>query len=174
MNKKIWFAAGVAGMLLGNPAADTKAEININIGLGGHPPFALSTRPEFILLPNFGFAVAVGSGHDIIFYENNYYAFQNGIWYGSRDYRGTWDVVHESRLPYEIRRHRWQEIRMARDVEYRRHDRRYDGRYDWKNNRGQRPDGNNRDRDNRGQREDNRNRNNQGNDNRRDEGGRRN
>jgi hypothetical protein len=195
MNKKLWLVAGITGVLLGNTATDAKAEISIRIGLGGHAqeraPFVLDTRPRFIVLPDMGFSVAVGSPYDIIFYGNSYYAFQNGIWYGSGDYRGPWVVVHESRLPYGIRRYRWEEIRRSRDIEYRRHDRRYDGRYDWRDNRRQRFEGNNRDNDNRidrfdnrdnnnrdynpgDHRNDNQNRGNSGNDNRRDEDGRRN
>ncbi len=191
MYKKIGFALIIAGAMLGHPATDAKAEISIHIGLGGsapqRAPFVIDTRPRFVVLPDMGFAVAVGSPYDIIFFGNSYYAFQNGIWYGSDDYRGPWVIVHESRLPYGIRQHRWEEIRRSRDIEYRRQDRRYDGRYDWRDNRRQRFDGHNGDNgnrderfDNRGnnnsrdQRNDNQNQRNNGNDNRRDEGGRRN
>ncbi len=196
MSKKLWLAAGIAGALLGSPATDAKAEVSIHIGLGERAPerapFVFDMRPRFVLLPDMGFSVAVGSPYDIIFFGNSYYVFHNGIWYGSGDYRGPWMVVHESRLPYGIRRHRWEEIRRSRDVEYRRHDRRYDGRYDWKDNRGKRFEGHERDngkrsdrfdnkdeRDNRpndnprDQRNDNQNQRNQGNDNRRGERGRR-
>ncbi len=195
MKKKLWLLAGITGVLLGNPVTDSKAEVSIHIGLGGRAPerapFLLDTRPSFVILPDMGFSVAVGSPYDIIFFGNHYYAFHNGIWYGSGDYRGPWVAVHESRLPYGIRRHRWEEIRRSRDVEYRRNDRRYDGRYDWKDKKRPRFDANNRDNDNRIDRFDNRgnkirednpgdrrndnpNRRNSGNDNRRDEAGRRN
>jgi len=195
MNKKLWLLAGITGVLLGNPATDAKAEVSIHIGLGGHAPerapFMLDTRPSFVILPDMGFSVAVGSPYDIIFFGNYYYAFHGGVWYGSGDYRGPWVVVHESRLPYGVRRHRWEDIRRSRDVEYRRNDRRYDGRYDWKEKKPKRVESNNRDNDNRIDRFDNRsnksrdnnpgdrrndkpNQGNSGNDNRRDEGGRRN
>jgi len=149
-------------MLLASPAADARAEINITFGGGERRPFVFETRPQFVLVPNFGFSVIVGSQHDVILYDNYYYAFQNGIWYGAGDYRGPWIIVQESRLPSRIRMHRWDEIRRMRDVEYRRHDRRYDGRYDWRDNRRERSDGERRDngRDNRG-------------DDRRNDGGRR-
>ncbi|MEI8102933.1 MAG: hypothetical protein WCG61_05325 [Chlorobium sp.] len=189
MSKKLWLAAGIAGTLLGHPSTDAKAEVSIHIGLGERTPerapFVFDMRPRFIPLPDMGFAVAVGTPYDIIFFGNSYYAFHNGIWYGSGDYRGPWIVVHESRLPSGIRRYRWEEIRRSRDVEYRRHDRRYDGRYDWKDNRRQRLEGNERDngnRDERGnrssdnardQRNDNQNQRNPGSENRRGEGGRR-
>ncbi len=107
--KTIWIAAGITGMLLGNPACDAKAELNIRIG----------ARPEFIQLRNLGFSVAVGSPYDIVYYGNLYYLNQNGLWYRSSDYRGPWMSVRESQLPPSIRRHRLDDIRRFRDTEYR-------------------------------------------------------
>lgn len=191
MHKKIGLALLITGALLGHPDTDARAEVSIHIGLGvpQHALFVLDTRPRFVPLPDMGFSVSAGSPYDIIFYGNTYYAFQNGIWYGSGDYRGPWVVLHETRLPAGIRRYRWEEIRRSRDVEYRRHDRRYDGRYDWRDNRHQRVDAYNRDNGNRIDRFDNPGNNRDNNsgdrpndnsvrrnqtDNRREEGGRRN
>ncbi len=143
MTKKLWLIAGIAGALLGNPAAEAMAELSIHIGVGHPappPPMVIESRPRFMPLPDMGFAMAVDSPYDIIFFGNAYYTFQNGIWYGSGDYRGPWVVVRDGRLPYAIGRHRWVDIRRSRDVEYRRHDFRYDGRYDWNDHRRQRAD----------------------------------
>ncbi len=145
MKKNIWLAAGVAAMLLGAPSANAGAEVNIRLGGGRPPSFVLDTRPNFVALPGFGFSVSVGSPYDIVYYGNRYYLFQDGMWYRSSQYRGPWVVVRDGNLPYNIRRHRWEDIRSRRDIEYRRHDNR--------NNRNQRFNDN---RDERGQFRDNR------------------
>jgi hypothetical protein len=109
MKKTIWIAVGIAGMLLGNPAGDAKAELNVRIG----------SRPEFVELRDLGFSVAVGSPYDIVYYGNLYYLNQNGLWYRSSDYRGPWMNVRENQLPPTIRIHRLDDIRRFRDTEYR-------------------------------------------------------
>ncbi|MEI7933939.1 MAG: hypothetical protein WCH30_02640 [Chlorobiaceae bacterium] len=141
MKKSIWLAAGIAGMLLGNPAADARAEVSIHIGGREKPSFFLSTRPDFISLSDFGFSISVGSPYDIILYRDLYYINQNGIWYCSSNYRGPWAIVRENRLPTRIKSRRWEDIRRTRDIEYRRHNDRFDRNRD---NRVQRFDDNNR------------------------------
>ncbi|MEI8032491.1 MAG: hypothetical protein WCH05_04005 [Chlorobiaceae bacterium] len=131
MNKQIWLAAGICGMLLCNPNGDSKAEINVrvgdlHIGVGERgPSFVIETRPTFIYLQDMGFSVAVGSPYDMLYYGDLYYIYRDGYWYSSSYFRGPWIIVREDRLPRNIRRHRWDEIRRYRDVEYRKHDRRY-------------------------------------------------
>ncbi len=121
MKKQIWLAAGIAGMLLGSPAA--QAEVNVRIGGGDRPPsFVLDRRPNFLIIPNLGFSVSIGSSQDIISYGDRYYINHNGRWYVAYNYRGPWILVREGRLPREIRRYRWDDIRNFRDVEYRRHE----------------------------------------------------
>jgi len=131
MDRKIWLAAGIAGMLLGTPTADARAEVNIRIGGGGdRPHFVMHRRPDFIYLPDIGFSVSRGAPYDILYYGDRYYLFNNGSWYRSSDYRGPWIIVSYSHLPSRIRRHHWDDIRRYRDNEYRRHDRRFDRRFD--------------------------------------------
>ena len=128
MKKQIWLAAGIAGMLIGSPTA--QAEINVRIGeRGDRPPsYIHETRPNFINLSNFGFSVSIGSPQDIISCDGRYYLNHNGRWFVSDNFRGPWILVRDGRLPYQIRRHRWEEIRNYRDVEYR--------RFEGRNNRG--------------------------------------
>ncbi len=130
MKKQIWLAAGIAGMLLGSPAAN--AEVNVRIGeRGDRPPsFVFDNRTNFINVPNLGFSVSVGSPQDIVRCDGRYYVNHNGRWYVSNNFRGPWILVREGRLPYQIRRHRWEEIRSSRDAEYRR----YEGRDNRNNN----------------------------------------
>ena len=141
MKKYIWLAAGITGMLLGNPSSDAQAEVSIRIGGGRPPSFILDTRPSFIELPGMGFSVSIGSPYDILYYGNMYYIIQDGVWYRSAYYRGPWIVVSERNLPYKIRRHRWDDIRRTRDVEYR--------KYEYRDNRDRRDNRDYRDNDNR-------------------------
>ena len=136
MNKNIWLTAGLAGMLLGNPTADTRAEISVQISTGSRPSFVINSAPSFVYLRTQGFSVSVGSPYDIIYYRNYYYIINNGNWYRSSNYHGPWMVILNKRLPYQIRRHRFEDIRKYRDVEAR--------RSDHENNRYQRNDDNRR------------------------------
>jgi len=130
MRKTVWIAAGIAGMFLGNPVADARAEVGIRIGdvrvgVGDRPHFVIDSRPSFVYLQDQGFAVSVGSPYDIVYYGDLYYLYRDGSWYRSAHYRGPWDYVRERNIPYRIRRHRWDDLRRYRDIEYRRHDRTY-------------------------------------------------
>jgi len=113
----------------------------------GGPSIVISSHPDFIYLTDQGFSISVGSPYDIISYDNLYYLYQDGGWYRSPDYRGPWVYIKESRLPDRIRRHRIEDIRRYRDVEYRRHDNRNNmdqRRNDNRNNMDQRRDDNRR------------------------------
>ena len=130
MKKQIWMAAGIAGMLLGSPVA--QAEVNVRISERGDRPFSNvhDSRPNFINLPNFGFSVSIGGPNDIVNCDGRYYVNHNGRWFVSDYFRGPWILVRDGRLPRQIRRHRWEEIRSFRDAEYRR----YEGRNNHDNN----------------------------------------
>ncbi len=125
MRKTILVAVGIAGMVLGNPLSDAQARSGIPVVFGYRPSFVITTRPSFIYLQDQGFSVSYGSPYDIIFYGDIYYLYNNGIWYRSSYYRGPWIVVREHTIPYNLRRHDWNDIRRYRDIEYRRHDRGY-------------------------------------------------
>ncbi len=121
MKKQIWLAVGIAGMLLGSPAA--QAEVNVRIGGGDRAPsFMFDRQPNFINVPNLGFSVSVGGPQDVIRFGDRYYVNHNGRWYIASSFRGPWILVREGRLPRQIGRHRWDDIRNFRDVEYRRHE----------------------------------------------------
>jgi flagellar biosynthesis GTPase FlhF len=122
VKKHIWLVAGITGMLFGIPHADAKAAVNININTGSRPSFLINSPPSFIYLRTQGFSVSVGSPYDIVYYGKRYYIYHNGHWYRSYYYRGPWVLILDSGLPYQIRRHRWDDIRRYRDIEYRRSD----------------------------------------------------
>ncbi|TLU51512.1 MAG: hypothetical protein FDX12_05790, partial [Chlorobium sp.] len=130
MKKNIWLVAGIAGMLLGLSSNDSQAEFRIRLGdihidAGERPAFVIDTRPNFIYLEDQGFSVSIDSPYDIIYYGDLYYLYRDGNWYRSSEYRGPWIIIQEYDLPYQIRRHRWEDINRYRDNEYGRHDRRY-------------------------------------------------
>jgi hypothetical protein len=122
MKKNIWLAAGITGMLLGTPPSDAKAAVSINISSESRPSFIINSPPSFIYLRTQGFSVSVGSPYDIVYYGDMYYLYHNGYWYRSYYYRGPWTIILSTKLPYQIRRHRWEDIRRYRDVEFRRPD----------------------------------------------------
>ncbi len=133
MKKNIWLAAGIAGMLFANCPVVAQAEVDVRIGIGdrgrgdrhrGGLDFVIDSRPDFIYLPERGFHVSVGGPYDVIYYGDRYYLYRGGSWYLSRNYRGPWILVMDYDLPYRLRRHRT-DIWRYRDMEYRRHDRRY-------------------------------------------------
>lgn len=135
MKKTIWLALGVAGMLLGNPATDVQAEVNVQVSTRNRPSFVIDRRPSFINLRTQGFSVSVGSPYDIIYYGNRYYIYQDGSWYRSWNYRGPWSYIRSNRLPSRIRRHNIGDIRRYRDSESRRHNDMNDRRRNDDNNR---------------------------------------
>jgi hypothetical protein len=120
MKNNIWLTLGFTGMLLSNPYANAKAELNIRVG--SRPSFIMERRPDFVELRDFGFSVSAGSPYDIVYYNNFYYLNHGGFWYRSSDYQGPWMSVRTSLLPSKIRRHRFEDIRRYRDSEYRVHE----------------------------------------------------
>lgn len=129
MKKSICLAAAICGMSFFSLTANAQDELAMS-NRRGSTSIVISSRPNFIDLPDQGFSISVGSPYDIISYDNRYYLYQNGGWYNSSDYRGPWVNIQENRLPDRIRRHRIEDIRRYRDVEYRRHDNR-----DYRDNR---------------------------------------
>jgi hypothetical protein len=135
MKKYIGMSAVIAGMLLGVPSVNAPAAVSV-YSSGSGITFDINSEPGFVYLRNQGFSVSVGSPYDIIYYGNSYYLYHAGRWYRSYSYRGPWFLIKTARIPLRIRRHRWEDIRRYRDLEYR--------RSDWRNNRYQRNDDNRR------------------------------
>jgi len=135
MKKRIWLVAGIAGILLGNLTTASQAEARYYRewrrpywgwggpywGWGGLS-FVIDTRPNFVVLPDYGFSVAVGSPYDMIYYDNLYYIYNNNYWYRSSLYNGPWVVVKEENLPDKIKSRNLEDIKRARDLESRNND----------------------------------------------------
>ena len=135
MNKHIWLSAAIAGMLLGIPSVNAPAAVGV-YNTGSRATFVINSEPSFVYLRTQGFSISIGSPYDIVYYGNRYYLNHNGRWYRSYSYRGPWFLIGYTGLPVSIRRHRLEDIRRYRDIEYRRSDSR--------NNRYQRNDDNRR------------------------------
>lgn len=118
MKKSIWLAAGIAGMLLGNPATDVNEATAAQVVSQSSKTFTIESRPTFIMLTEQGFAVAIGSPYDIVYHDNRYYINQEGSWYRSKKYRGPWELIREKDLPSRIKKHPLIDIRRFRDTEY--------------------------------------------------------
>ncbi|BCR02988.1 hypothetical protein DESUT3_00570 [Desulfuromonas versatilis] len=118
--KKVWLLLGVALLLM--PAggrAEVGINLNINLGDGGAVPVVIEEPPVFLLPARLGFSVAVGVPYDMVFIEGRYYLYRGNIWHVAPRYSGPWVVVGHDHLPYGLRKHKYREIVLCRDEEYR-------------------------------------------------------
>ncbi len=116
MKKNSWLVAGLTGALLGCLPLSAPEALCMSSRRGG-TSIVISSQQSFIDLPNQGFSVSVGSPYDIIHYDSRYYMYQDGSWYNSSDYRGSWVAIRKNDLPERIRMHRPEDIRKFRDNE---------------------------------------------------------
>jgi hypothetical protein len=141
----LWCLAAPATL---GASSSQAGDVDINVHLGGYhrppviiapqpryrspgPAFYFSTTPDFIYMNSLGFDVAMGSPYDLFRSGNYYYIFHQGYWHRSSHIHGPWRMVDYRSLPPGFRRHKIEQIRRYRDMEYRRyrHDPR-DGRWD--------------------------------------------
>jgi hypothetical protein len=119
--------------LLGTVGAyATDVGYDVNINLSNRPAvvvpqpapmpnttIVIDEPPEFIYPSPLGFYVAIGVPYDMFFISGSYYLYSGNIWYRSVNYGGPWIIVHHDRLPYGLRKHRYERIIEVRDHEYR-------------------------------------------------------
>lgn len=132
---------GAAAIILASQAVPVHAGVNFNLSIGipavvaavPPPPLPAPRRvvieedPEFVYSPELGFYVSVGTPVDIYYADGNYYRNDRGYWYCSPRHNGGWARVHSRRLPHQIARYRYDQIRYFRDRECRDHmDHRHD------------------------------------------------
>jgi hypothetical protein len=149
MKKNALKIAVLTAAALGAGSAPALARVDVDLHLGSPAPVVvvpepppmhhrihIENRPRFLYTPPLGFYVSVDGPYDIVYYEDRYYVYDDGRWYGSSAYNGPWVYVENHRLPGQLRRYRHDDIRRYRDSEYRRfrddrHDRRFEhDRYD--------------------------------------------
>ncbi|HBU24591.1 MAG TPA: hypothetical protein DEB17_11500 [Chlorobaculum sp.] len=120
MKKHLLLATLASGLLFFSPSGQALADVDLHVNVGG-PGFVVDYNPEFFYVPDLGYSISYGGPYDIIMYGGYYYLYHNGYWYRSHHYRhGPWVIVDYRRLPYRIRRYRWDDIRRYREVYYRR------------------------------------------------------
>lgn len=119
MKKLIIIAALVSAVTL---AAPVQAGVTIGISIPPPPGIVIEIAPSFIYAPALGFHVSVGVPYDIVYIGKSYYLYNNGYYYRSRYYNGPWVGVETRHLPPGLRKHRFEEVRRFRDVEYRRYE----------------------------------------------------
>ena len=125
LKKQILLAIGVAGLFTCQPQHEAQADVRLGVKIPGGPNFFFSDRPDFVYLNDYGYSVSYGGPYDVIYYGDEYFIFRDGGWYRAHDYRGPWGRIRDFELPPVIRRHRIEDIRRYRDIEYRRHDHGY-------------------------------------------------
>ena len=78
----------------------------------------LVDAPRFIYSPNLGFHVSVGAPYDMVYLNHGYYLYREGYWHTAPAYQGPWSTVSHRRLPPELRKHRYEQIRHYRDRDH--------------------------------------------------------
>jgi hypothetical protein len=130
-----YFAAAVLVVLVGAATAQARVDFNVNIAVpvpvypapaatvDSYPDYGAQVgyvaAPQFIYSPRLGFYVSVGLPHDIAYINNSYYLYRDGYWYLSPSYRGPWSPASRQWLPAGLHKHRYEQIRYYRDLEYR-------------------------------------------------------
>lgn len=102
--------------------AESNVNVNINVGVPLPPPLPrihFDAPPLFLAPSSLGFYVGVDMPHDLLLVSGSYYLFQGNHWYRARHYNGPWTLTPHEHLPYEVRRHKVDQIRYQRDHEYR-------------------------------------------------------
>jgi hypothetical protein len=108
--------------------SSVQAEVNINVNLGvpvpqvivsAPPAITFDVAPHFIAPSRLGFYVGVDTPYDIIFSSNYYYLYYGNLWHRAQNHNGPWVEVPYRQLPSAIRKHRIEQIRSYRDLEYR-------------------------------------------------------
>jgi len=133
--KKI-IAAALLLVVAGAATAQARVDLQVNVGVPVPMPpavaisypsqpriisneYVVQEAPRFIFSQNLGFYVSVGIPDDIVYLDHGYYHYRGGSWYNAASYRGPWSVVSHRRLPRELRRHNYEQVRHFRDREYR-------------------------------------------------------
>jgi len=111
-------------------AEDVGVQLNINVG--NAPGVVIAEPPIFIAPPALGFYVAIGVPYDLFYFDFHYYLCRGNTWYYATGYNGPWIVVRYEKLPWGLRRHKYNRIITIRDEEFKRYNHNhghYDGYY---------------------------------------------
>ena len=100
------------------------AEVSVNINLPA-PVISLPAPPHMVWLPGPRVYIAFESPHQIFFHNDNYYLYDNDVWYVSQGYGGPWAHTHVKHLPpglHKYRREQWHEYQRQAQPRYHKDD----------------------------------------------------
>ncbi len=100
---------GVVVQFLIAPLPESRAEVQVNIGINAGPPpvvvpapppaYVVPAPPPVIAIPGTYVYYAPGLGIDILFYHGHWYRPHGGHWYSARSYNGPWVHVSPAKVP---------------------------------------------------------------------------
>lgn len=117
MKKRLLFLAVAFGLFVAanSQAANVNVGVNVNIGA---PAIAISSPPEFLLIPALGVHISIGAPYDLFYLDGYYYQNSKNRWYRSNNYRGPWGYVEPRHLPQRMNKHAYREMLNWRDRDY--------------------------------------------------------
>ncbi len=103
---------GVVVQFLMGPLRESRAEVQLNIGINAGPPpvvvpapppaYVVPAPPPVIAIPGTYVYYAPGLSVDILFYQGHWYRPHGGYWYTARSYNGPWVHVAPARVPHAL------------------------------------------------------------------------
>jgi hypothetical protein len=130
MNKSLTILAA-ALILTSVPALANSSNfgvmVNLAVPLPMVPVVPMDANPVRVLPATPGISLEWGIPYDLVFYNNRYYARQEGAWFCSGRANGPWQPVAWRYLPDQIR-NRYETVRERRPVMYGEHEGRYQER----------------------------------------------
>jgi hypothetical protein len=100
------------------------ADVSVNINLPA-PVIALPAPPHMVWLPGPRIYIAFESPHHIFFHNDNYYLYDQDVWYVGQGYGGPWVRTQVKHLPpglHKYRREQWHEYQRQAQSRYRNDD----------------------------------------------------
>ena len=101
--------------------------VNLAVPLPVIPVASMAANPVRVLPATPGISLEWGIPYDLVFYNNRYFARQDGAWFCSGRANGPWQPVAWRYLPDQIR-HRYESAQQRRPDVYGEHGGRYEER----------------------------------------------
>lgn len=103
---------GVVVQFLMGPLPESRAEVQVNIGINAGPPpvvvpapppaYVVHAPPPVVVIPGTYVYYAPGLSIDILFYHGYWYRPHGGYWYRARSYNGPWAHLPHGRVPHAV------------------------------------------------------------------------
>ena len=118
--KRSLIVLAAAAIFASIPALAANSNFGVLLNLGPpvpSVPIEPKTRTPVKILPTPGSSLESGVPYDLIFYDDRYYARQEGTWFSGRHSNGPWQAITWTNLPAPIQ-HQFEAIRDQRPVVY--------------------------------------------------------